>query len=242
MGIGRVKLAAISSGVAGLMVGGVLMASMPAFAGTSTGTTNPAKSSSTSWTNHGKYHPNWSQRLLHENADQIASDLHITKAQLVQDLVSGKSLDDVAATSNVSQAALQNDLQTMVQSDLQRMVTHGHMTTTREAKLMKRLDAQLPKVMANTHLIHKPMRFNAAMNVLNYVATQLHMTRAELVSQLRGGKSIAQIATAQGVSASTLQTAVTQKLDTQVNSKVQKMFNKTNWFQKTSSASTTQTN
>ena len=233
----KAKLAIVCTGVTGLVAGGILMGVIPAFASTSS--PSSTQSVATPSTNHAKYHPNWLRRVLLKNADQVASDLHIKKAQLVQDLSSGKSLDDVAMSSDVQQSSLQNDIQTMIQSDLQGLVTNGHMTATREAKLVKNLDARLPKFMENKHLIQKPMKFKATMNVLHYVATQLHMTRTELVTQLKSGKSITQIATAQGVSPSTLQSTVTQKLDTQVNTKVQNLFNKTNWFQNNGSVSIT---
>ena len=240
---GKVKLAIISSAATGFMVGGILMATTPAFASSNVSLSNASTStSSTISANNAHYHPQWLRIIFRKNMDQVASDLHITKHQLVQDLSSGKSLDDVAASSNITQTQLQSDFQTMIQNELQARVDAHHMISTREAKLQENLYNQLPKFMANKHVMHKPAKFEASMYVLNFVATQLHMTPAELVSQLKSGKSINEIATVQGIAPSKLQSDITQKLDAQINTQVGKLLGKTNLFQKTGSVSISASN
>ncbi len=230
MSLGKVKIAMLSSGVAILVVGGILMAAVPAFA-SSNGFSSPTPASSTTSTKKEHPHPHWLQAILQKNVVQVAKDLNITKQELVKDLTSGKSLDDIATSSKITQSQLESGLQTIIQNDLQARVAAQHMTSSREAKLQKNLDNQLSKFMANKHIMRKPNKFTANINVLNFVATELHLTRSQLISQLKSGKSINQIATAQGVSPSKLQGDITQKLDTQVNSKVGKLLNKTGWFQ-----------
>ena len=239
----KIKLAIISSVTVGFVAGGILMTASPAFASSNISLSNsPASTSSKISVNSKHYHPQWLQVILRKNVDQVATDLHMTRQQLVQDLSSRKSLNDIAASSDVTQAQLQSDLQTMIQNELQAQVTAHHMTSTREAKLQKNLDNQLPKFMANEHILHKPNKYEASMNVLNFVAARLHITRAKLISQLRSGKSITQIATALNFSPSKLQSDITQKLDAQINTKVEKLMNKASWFQHNGSVSTTTSN
>jgi uncharacterized protein YidB (DUF937 family) len=56
--------------------------------------------------------------------------------------------------------------------------------------------------------------------VANQVAQGLHMTTNQLETQLQSGKSLSQIATAQGVSSSQLQTLVTSAIQNAVNKAV----------------------
>ncbi|MCL6453092.1 MAG: hypothetical protein K6T78_05590 [Alicyclobacillus sp.] len=228
------KLAVLSSAIAGLAVGGILTYAIPAFASSSPPSTNTSTTST-------RQHPasQWLRSMLQRNADEVASDLHLTKPQLVHDLQSGQSLDDIAQKENVSTSQLQSELQTLLQNDLQARVSSGHMTAAREAHLLANLEQRLPQWMANRHVMHAPTRYVASMDVLNFVASQLHITRQQLVSQLKGGASIHQIAAQHGVSATTLQGAVEQKLDAQVNAKVETWFNKTDWFARSTSPDAT---
>lgn len=240
MSPGKVKLAILSSAAVGFLAGGILMVASPALANTngstSVGTTATGAMSAPSAASTAKSatkagHPKWLQMILRKNADKIASDLNITKQQLFKDLSSGKSLDDIAISSGVSQSQLESELQSLATSELDARVAAGHMTSAHEAKIKENLNTQLPKFMANQHLMHKPNTFGAKVDVLNFAATELHLTRQELVSKLKSGLSINQIATAQGVSTDKLQTDLTQKLDSQVNSRVEKLLNRTGWFQ-----------
>jgi len=231
MGLGKVKIAILSSTAVGFVAGGVLMGTIPAFAASNGLTLNSKKSETTTAQHKGHEQPQWLKIVLHKDANQVATGLHITKQQLFADLSAGKSLDDLASLSNVSQSQLEGNLQTMIQSDLQARVSANHMKLTREAKLLKRLDAQLPKFMANKHIIQKPRKFEAGMHMLNFVAAKLQMTRVELIGKLKTGESISQIATSQGVSPSTLQSDITQNLDSQINTRAGKLLTKSNWFQ-----------
>lgn len=242
MALTKVKLVALSSAVGGFVAGGILMASAPVFAATNGSTTNATTLTSAKTSMKKQNVPMLLQRILHKNADQIASDLHITKPQVFKDLSSGKSLDDVAASSNVTQSQLQSDLLALIKGDLQARVSANHMTVTRETTLLNKLDTQLPKLMANSHFLHRPQKFNASMNVLNYVASKLNLTHAQLKSKLNSGQSISQIATAQGVSPATLQSEITQKIDAKINVHVKNLLTKTKWSKSDTSAPDSSTN
>jgi AraC-like DNA-binding protein len=167
---------------------------------------------------------------------QLAAYFSMTPQQLRTELTSGKSLDQVAQEHSISPTTLQTEVQSLVHSNLQDRVSAGHMTQTRETKLEQSVDAQLPKVLANTHLIAKPMEFKAHMYFLNKVAQDLHMTRTQLVTDLKGGQSMAQVAQAQGMSASQLTSDLQQAIDQQMNKRVDTLVNKTDWFQKSNLA------
>lgn len=227
MAIGKVKLAVISSALAGFAAGGVLMAAMPAFASTPSTTAHATQAQN--WNGVGMHRRGPGLQLMQKDMAQLASELHITKAQLNTDLKAGKSLDDIAAASGVSQATLASDLKTMIQTDLQARVAAGKMTATQETKVMANMDAHLTNFMANTHLRQRPPEFGAGKHVLGVVATELKLTKQQLFAKLHSGQSINQIAVAQGVSPATLQKDLTQKLDAQLNSHIASLMAKTDW-------------
>lgn len=218
------------------------MGTASVFASSSTtgaSSTNSGATPQTS-TTHGPGHRGGAplmQMVLHKNGDQIATDLHMTKQELMSQLSSGTSLDDLASSAKVPSSQLQGEIRAMIQNELQARVSANKMTQARETQLLKNVDAQLPKWMANTHLSHPARKFGASLHVLTYVASELKMTRAQLVSKLKTGESINQIAAQQGISATTLQNAITQKLDAQISTRVSKLMTKTNWFQQRSTTS-----
>lgn len=245
MALGKVKLAILSSAAMGLVAGGILMGTASVFASTGTtssttaGVSTATTASVTARPKHKVAPFSLLRAVMHKNATQIATDLHISKQQLISGLSSGKSLNDLAATVQVPQSQLQTDIQGMLQNELQARVTAHHMTPTRETQLLKKLDAQLPKFMANTHLMHLAHKFEARLHVLTVLASELKMTRAQLVSKLKTGESIAQIATAQGLSPTSLQNSLTQKANGQINAQISKLMGRTDWFQHKSVSSTT---
>ncbi len=250
MAFSKVKVAILASTVVGFAAGGLVMGGVNVFASSTSNSTAAASGQGTASSAAGpsKHNQHKGYRetqlmefVLHKNADKIATELKLSKQQLNSDLSSGKSLDDLAAAAQLSNTQLQTDLQNLIQSELQARVTAGHMTAAAETKVLQRLNQQLPKFMANKHLMHPPRKFTAGMHVLNYVATQLKLTPAELMSKLKAGESINQVAQAQGVTPATLQTKITNKLDAQMNSRVAKFMAKTNWGERNAPSGGTST-
>ena len=203
------------------------------FASTST-PTSLGQTSVTTVKHHG--HPEWTRMVMGKSMSQLAGYFNMTPQQLRTELESGKSLDQVAQEHNISQAALQTKVESLVHTILETRVSAGHLTQSRETKLEQAVDAKLPTILASTHLVAKPMEFKAQMYFMDKVAQDLHMTRSQLVTDLKGGQSIAQVAQAHGVSASQLTADLQQAIDQQVNKRVSTLVNKNNWFHKASSA------
>ena len=124
----------------------------------------------------------------------IASYLDLTPAQLRQQLRAGKTLAEIAVAQDKTVAGLEDAIYKDVQAHLDQAVANGRLTSSQEQAMLAQLKAHLDDLVnhrgprAGVRTPH----FGAA------VASYLGLTRAELRTQLRSGKSLAQIATAQG--------------------------------------------
>ena len=151
----------------------------------------------------------------------IASYLGLTPAELRAQLRSGKTLAQIALAQGKTVAGLEDAIYADVQAHLDRAVANGRLNGTQEQAMLAQLKAHLDEIVNHTlpargMLGHKRPAFARA------VASYLGLTGAELRTQLRAGKSLAQIATAQGKSVDGLKAAILAaakaKLDRAVSS------------------------
>jgi flagellar basal body-associated protein FliL len=85
---------------------------------------------------------NTTAKLLKQSApdikNQISQGLHLTSDQLTAQLKSGKTLNDVATTQNISSTQLQTIVGNAIQSALKPAVANGTLTQKQVDKLAKK--------------------------------------------------------------------------------------------------------
>ncbi len=232
MNLTKGKLVIVSSAACGFLVGGGMFA-YNAFA--NTGSLSPLTTTSstpvTQARNNDGDHDFYFQRfVITKSLPSLAAYLHVTPQKLHKDFANGKSLDDIAKAYNISEANLQTELKSLVHSALEQLVMDKHLTEAQEAKIETRIDARLPQIAANKHLLQYGRVFEARVDFLQLVAKDLHMTVPQLVSKLKSGQSMNAIAQAQGVSPNTLKNELSSVIDAKVNSKIEKILSKSDWF------------
>jgi cytochrome c553 len=138
---------------------------------------------------------------------KIASYLGLTPAQLRQQLRGGKTLAQIAVAQGKTVAGLEDAIYADVQAHLDQAVTNGKITAAQEQAILTRLKAHLDDIvnhafpLAGARGAHRPALVAA-------VATYLGVTPTELRTELRVGKSLAQIATAHGKTVAGLKSAI----------------------------------
>jgi hypothetical protein len=141
----------------------------------------------------------------HPGPAAIASYLGLTPAQLREQLRSGKTLAQIAVAQGKTVAGLEAAIYADVQAHLDQAVANGRLTTAREQAILTRVKAHLDDIVNHAFPAiarpHRP-RFGAA------VAAYLGVTPAELRTELRAGKSLAQIATDHGKTVAGLKAAI----------------------------------
>ena len=133
-------------------------------------------------------------------------------------------LQDLAKRLGVSVSALQQDKLGAAEDVLAQLVKDGKLTQNQANQIKQRLQSHQACTGTGKGLWGRGVTLQSLKQYLPDVATQvaqgLHMTSTQLVSQLQSGKSLSQIATAQGVSSSQLQTIVTNAIQSAVNKAV----------------------
>ena len=133
-------------------------------------------------------------------------------------------LQDLANRLGVSVSALQQDKLGAAEDVLAQLVKDGKLTQNQYNQIKQRLQSHQACTGTGKALWGRGVTLQSLKQYLPDVATQvaqgLHMTSTQLVSQLQSGKSLSQIATAQGVSSSQLQTIVTNAIQSAVNKAV----------------------
>lgn len=157
----------------------------------------------------------------HPGPVAIASYLGLTPAQLRQQLRSGKTLAQIAVAQGKTVAGLENAIYADVQTHLDRAVANGRLTKAQEQTLLARLKSRLddlvnhafPK-MGDARLGPRGPRLGAA------VTAYLDITPAQLRTELRAGKSLAQIATGHGKTVAGLKVAILDAVEARLDKAV----------------------
>ena len=149
--------------------------------------------------------------------------LQIDRPTLVAGLKSGQSLAQIAVAHGKTADGLVAALLAPAKLRLDAAVTAGKLTAVREATILSRLQTVLTNVVNKTVKPAHPTHVRVDPGVVLQATTSyLGLTLRDLVTQLRTGKTLAQIAVAQGKTADGLTSAVVAavkaKLDGQVSS------------------------
>lgn len=130
---------------------------------------------------------------------------------------------NLANELHIPVSTLQQDQKTAIDDTINQMVKDGKLTQTQANTLEARVNAH----QACTGKANPVSRFVTSQflqkyrgDIENSIASGLHLTTAQLTTQLQSGKSLSQIATAQHVSATQLQTIVTNAVQSALNKAV----------------------
>ncbi|MDW8394851.1 MAG: hypothetical protein RMM31_01250 [Anaerolineae bacterium] len=154
----------------------------------------------------------------------IASTLNMSVAELQTELRSGKSVADIAQAKGVSLDAVIEALISAYRQQLDAAVSAGRLTQAQADTLLANYRAILPGHL-QVRAVQGLPKGRAGMPrageaSLVTVADKLGLTVAELVAQLREGKSVADLAKEKGVALETVSSALAdqykQLLDAQV--------------------------
>jgi lambda repressor-like predicted transcriptional regulator len=167
--------------------------------------------------------------------EDVATYLGLKPADVVAQLRSGKSLADIAKAQGKTVDGVKTAITDAATKQLDAAVTAGKLTKDEETKLLDKLAANLDDLVND---VHGPGGFGGPggprhafgfgfglegpglMAGAEDVATYLGLKPAELVAQLRSGKSLADIAKAQGKTVDGLKTAITDAATKQLDAAV----------------------
>jgi hypothetical protein len=172
-------------------------------------------------------------------SDAAASYLGLTEDQLRTQLASGKSLAEIATAQGKSVSGLEQALEDAAKAKLDAAVKAGKLTADQETKILAGISQFIDQaVNATPGAEVKPgpggfpgpgdafgfgfgFGLHGALGVASdAAATYLGLTKEQLRTQLQSGKSLAQIATAQGKSVSGLEQALLDAAKTKLDAAV----------------------
>jgi hypothetical protein len=153
---------------------------------------------------------------------KVAADyVGVTPAQLVTELrQGGKSLADVAVAHGKTRAGLKQALKTSITTRIQ---ASKRLSAEQKAKVLAGLDGWLDKVVDHKGAQRAGPRPGGAGKVghrgglLKAVADYTGLTNQQLVTKLRAGQSLAQVAVAQGKTVAGLKQAILAPVKTRLN-------------------------
>jgi polyhydroxyalkanoate synthesis regulator phasin len=133
-------------------------------------------------------------------------------------------LQDLAKRLGVSVSTLQQDKLASAEDVLAQLVKDGKLTQNQANQVKQRLESHKACSGNGQGLMGRRVIMQSLKQYLPGVATQvaqgLHLNANQLVSQLQSGKSLSDIAKAQGVSSNQLQTIVTNAIQSAANKAV----------------------
>ncbi len=133
-------------------------------------------------------------------------------------------LQDLAKRLGVSVSTLQQDKLAAAEDVLAQLVKDGKLTQAQANQIKQRLESHQACTGQGRGLWGRGVVIQSLKQYLPDLATQvaqgLHISSTQLMSQLQSGKSLSDIATAQGVSSAQLQSIVTSAVQSAVNKAV----------------------
>jgi hypothetical protein len=149
-----------------------------------------------------------------------AAYLGVTPVALRTELRSGKSLAQVAAAKGKSVDGLETALVAAIKTKIAAAKAAGKLDAARADRLLQRAPQLVERLVNATPRARAPRAKIAHGGLLKVAATYLGVTNAQLVTELRAGKSLAQVAAAKSKSVDGLEqalfAALKQKLDAAV--------------------------
>jgi hypothetical protein len=141
--------------------------------------------------------------------------LGVTRQALVRELRSGKSLAQIATARNKSVDGLEAALVTALRARVDAARAADKIDATRAERLKARAPQVVERLVNAVPKVRPVAR--AKRGVLGIAARYLGLTRPQLATELRAGKSLAQVATARGKSVDGLETALLAPLKRKVD-------------------------
>jgi hypothetical protein len=136
-----------------------------------------------------------------------ATYLGLDRKALVKELRSGKSLAQIATARNKSVAGLETAILNAFKAKVDKAVAAGKLNSTRAQKLVAAAPAVIHKLVTQTPKA-KPATAHVRNGFLKVAADYLGLERKALVTELRSGKSLAQVASSKNKSVDGLETAL----------------------------------
>lgn len=129
----------------------------------------------------------------------VARALGMEPADLQKALQDGKTIADLAKDKGVSTDTIINAIVAAYKTSLDLAVTNGYLTQTQADAILEAVRAFAPTYLEQSFVRHSPM---------SVIARTLGLTETELMTALRDGKTIAQLAQEKGVSTETIVNAL----------------------------------
>jgi hypothetical protein len=149
-----------------------------------------------------------------------AAYLDLTPVALRAELRSGKSLAQVATAKGKSVNGLESALLNALRSRVEAAKTAGRLDAARADRLLQRAPQLVQRIVNATPRARTARARGARGGLLKAAATCLGMTNAQLATELRSGKSLAQVATAMNKSVDGLEQALLAALKQRVDAAV----------------------
>ncbi|MGE5275239.1 MAG: hypothetical protein ACM3QU_15935 [Verrucomicrobiota bacterium] len=150
----------------------------------------------------------------HPGPAAIAAYLDLTPAQLREQLRSGKSLAQIAVAQGKTVSGLEAAIYADVQAHLDKAVTGGRLSAAQEQAILTRLKTRLDAIVNHAFPpLTRPLR----PRLVGAVTAYLGLTPAQLRTELRAGKSLAQIATEHGKTVAGLKSAILDAVKTKLD-------------------------
>jgi uncharacterized protein YidB (DUF937 family) len=154
------------------------------------------------------------------NNQQLLSLLKIDAPTLQQDLKSEQSLADIASAQGVNEQDVINLLVQQSTDRINKAVAAGKLTQDKATQREANLSAQVKKMVEHKGkggFVHR----RNGQGQLKQVASELGIDPTQLMSQLKAGQSIADIAATQGKDEQTVINALVTQATTKINAAVQ---------------------
>lgn len=143
--------------------------------------------------------------------DAAAKALGLSTSDLRDQLRSGKSLKDIAATKNVDFSKVQGAINEAVKPQLDQAVQSGALSAAQAKDVLTQLTSgDAPTQSGSAHHQGGHRGGGAVKSGMDAAAKVLGVSSSDLMDQLRAGKSLKDIAAAQNVDFSKVQTAMSQ--------------------------------
>jgi uncharacterized protein (DUF433 family) len=206
------QILATATVAAVLGTGGVAIAGA-----TTSGSTTPAAASAPAPANR--------KGVIKANATEAlalaAKTIGVSAADLVKDLAQGKSIAEVATAHNVQPSTVINALVTAANAKVTAAL-NAHKITPERADKIK---ARIPTVVANfvnkphKHAVRAELR-GLAKDAIKLAAKTINIPPKQLVTEVKAGSTIAQVAAAHGSSGQAVITALVTGIDNKINNLV----------------------
>jgi hypothetical protein len=164
-------------------------------------------------------------------AEAAASYLGVTPDELKSEVAAGKSLADIAAAHGKSVDGLKQAMLDAVKADLDRQVASGDLTSDQEQAIMSKLRVGIDDFVdgkggLSVRVVAKggepgPIGKGPFVTAADYLGLSVD----QLIEQLRTGKSLAEVASAQGKSVSGLKQKLVDAMTADIEQAVTKLVN-----------------